>query len=278
MKYIYLRDAGVINEKTNNPYFYKNEFFSRLDNAIKLAKKFKIHLQLTIGKDFFLDNLSSFNQMKPELKKIKFITVHLQANYNSLISNDKKSILFIKKLIKFSNDLKNIVGYCVHPDNVNKYDTLKKLKNKKNYLAIEVTDLKSRSGNNFKQIQKLLNTYQYLDLVLDTSHINDIKQKFIDEPSFNDYCNYFGKRIVEIQISSNENNYKKKIFGKNFKKDHSLLAISKKRISIQLLKMPYFKNLNLVIEGVVPYSAYGKGLLSKEILILKKIIKKNRIN
>ena len=83
---------------------------------------------------------------------------------------------------------------------------------------------------------------------------------------------------MEIQISSNENNYKKKIFSKNFKTDHSLLVISKKKISIQLLKMPYFKNLNLVIEGVVPYSAYGKNLLSKEILLLKKIIKKNRIN
>ncbi len=274
MKYIYLRDAGVINENTNNQYFSKNEFFSRLDNAINLTKKFKIHLQLTIGKDFFLDNLSNFNKIKFKLKKIKFITVHLQANYNSLISNDQRSILFIKKLIKFSNDLKNIVGYCVHPDNVRKYETLKKLKNKKNYLAIEVTDLKSKSGNNFKQIQKLLNKYKYLDLVLDTSHINDIRKKFKDEPNFNDYCNYFGKRIVEIQISSNENRYKK-IFTKNFKTDHSLLCLSNKKIFNELTKMPYFKHLNLVIEGVVPFNAYGKNLLSKEISMFKKIIKKN---
>ena len=274
MKYIYLRDAGVINENTNNQYFSKNEFFSRLDNAINLTKKFKIHLQLTIGKDFFLDNLSNFNKIKFKLKKIKFITVHLQANYNSLISNDQRSILFIKKLIKFSNDLKNIVGYCVHPDNVRKYETLKKLKNKKNYLAIEVTDLKSKSGNNFKQIQKLLNKYKYLDLVLDTSHINDIRKKFKDEPNFNDYCNYFGKRIVEIQISSNENRYKK-IFTKNFKTDHSLLCLSNKKIFNELTKMPYFKHLNLVIECVVPFNAYGKNLLSKEISMFKKIIKKN---
>ena len=41
--------------------------------------------------------------------------------------------------------------------------------------------------------------------------------------------------------------------------------------------MPYFKNLNLVIEGVVPYSSYGERLLSKEVSILKKIIKKNII-
>lgn len=277
MKYIYLRDAGVINEKTSNPYFYKDEFFTRLDNAIKLTKKFKIHLQLTIGKDFFLDNLENFNKIKAKLKNIKFITVHLQANYNSLISNDKKSVLFIKKLISFSNELKNIVGYCVHPDHVKKYDTLKKLKNKTNYLAIEVTDLKARSGNNFKQIQKLLNRYQYLNLVLDTSHINDIKSKYKNEPNFIEYCNFFRKRIVEIQISSNENNYKKNIFTEDFKTDHSLLAISSKNIAVNLLKMPYFKNLNLVIEGVVPYSLYGSRLLSKEISILKKIIKKNRI-
>ena len=277
MKYIYLRDAGVINEKTNNPYFYKDEFFTRLDNAIILTKKFKIHLQLTIGKDFFLDNFNNFNKIKNKLKSIKFITVHLQANYNSLISNDKKTILFIKKLIKFSKDLKNIVGYCVHPDHVKKYDTLKKLKNNTNYLAIEVTDLKARSGNSFKQIKKLLSKYQYLNLVLDTSHINDIKSKYRNEPNFNDYCNYFGKRIVEIQISSNENNYKKEIFTRDFKTDHSLLAISSKKITNQLLDMPYFKNLNLVIEGVVPYNLYGRKLLLKEVSILKKVIKKNRI-
>ena len=63
----------------------------------------------------------------------------------------------------------------------------------------------------------------------------------------------------------------------DFKTDHSLLAISSKKIPNQLLNMPYFKNLNLVIEGVVPYSSYGEIFLSKKISILKKIIKKNRI-
>ena len=56
MKYIYLRDAGVINEKTCNPYFYKDEFFTRLDNAIKLTKKFKS----SIMGDFFCFKVSNF--------------------------------------------------------------------------------------------------------------------------------------------------------------------------------------------------------------------------
>ena len=59
MKNIFIRDAGIIKEKTNKKYFEKKEFFFRLKNAIYLARKFKIHLQLTISKDFFLRDNSS---------------------------------------------------------------------------------------------------------------------------------------------------------------------------------------------------------------------------
>ena len=34
MNKIFLRDAGIINEKTNKKYFNKKEFFLRLENAL----------------------------------------------------------------------------------------------------------------------------------------------------------------------------------------------------------------------------------------------------
>ena len=43
---------------------------------------------------------------------------------------------------------------------------LKKLKMKKNYLAIEVTDKKGRYGNEISHLEFLLKKYKFLKLVL----------------------------------------------------------------------------------------------------------------
>ena len=96
-----------------------------------------------------------------------------------MIKDDKKTKLFVKKLNKYANLLGNVKAGCVHPDNVKSYKIIRKLIYKKRYLAIEVTDLKSRSGNNFNEIKNLLEKFKFLKLVLDTSHIEDIRKKKI---------------------------------------------------------------------------------------------------
>ena len=274
MNKIFLRDAGIILPKTNKAYFTKLEFFRRLNNGIFLVKKNNVDLQLTISKDFFMKYIKIFHQHIKKLKKIKNIVIHLHAHYDSLADDKKDTILFVKKLNEYSNLLGNIRGYCIHPDNVETYKILKKLIIKKRYLAIEVTDLKAKSGNNFLQIKKTLNQNKYLKLVLDTSHIEEIKKKYIKEPSIEKYYTSFKNKIVEIQISSDTNEYSKNIFGKDFKTTHSLLCLSNGKIYNILKKIQGFKNKNLVIEGVVPFNNLGKKMLKEEIHLLKNLYSK----
>tara|TARA_B100000902_G_scaffold400048_1_gene475174 strand:+ start:1356 stop:2177 length:822 start_codon:yes stop_codon:yes gene_type:complete len=268
MNKIFLRDAGIINEKTNKKYFNKKEFFLRLENALFLCKKKSIGLQLTINQDFFMKYYDFFLKKKKDFMSLKKLTVHLHAYYDSLISESKKTQRFVKLLNTFFKDLNNLDGYCIHPDNVSNYFFLKKLKTKKRYVAIEVCDLKSKSGNNVGEIRDLLKKNKFLTLVLDSSHINQIKEKYKEEYDISQYFYEFKKKIVEFQISSNKNNYQKKIFTRNFKTDHCLLALSNKKIYNELKRLKGLKNINLVIEGVVPNNNFGHLLLNKEIRLL----------
>lgn len=271
MKKIFLRDAGVINEKTNNKYFKKREFFNRLNNAIYLANKNSIGLQLTINKNFFLENIESFEKKKIELISVKALTIHLHSFYNSLISETKENIKFVNLLNRFFNKFKNLKGYCIHPDNVSNYKYLKKLKIKKRYMAIEVCDLKSKSGNNFLEISDLLKKNKFLDLVLDSSHIEQTREKYPLEPNTLQYFKAFKSRAVEIQLSSYINLYKKNIFTNKFKTDHCLLSLSDKNFFSELKKIKGLNKINLVIEGVVPFNKYGEKLLKKEIKLLNEL-------
>ena len=84
-----------------------------------------------------------------------------------MIGKDNLSKIFFKKLDVYIKKLKNVSGICIHPDHIKNYSLFKKLKRKNLYVSIEVTDLKSKSGNRFKQIQKLLKKHKELNLVLD---------------------------------------------------------------------------------------------------------------
>ena len=138
-------------------------------------------------------------------------------------------------------------------------------------MAIEVCDLKSKSGNNIKEIRKILRDNNFLDLVLDSSHIEQIREKYPNELTIQQYFNEFRKKTVEIQISSNKNEYKKNIFTNNFNTDHCLLTLSDKKIYKDLLKIEGLNKINLVIEGVVPFNKYGFSLLKNEIKLLKNL-------
>ena len=271
MKNIYIRDAGVIKINSNNKYFSKKEFFLRLSNAIKLALKLSLNLQITVNNDFFLKNMSKFFHFKKKLKKINRILIHLHTRYNSLIKKNDKTYRFVDSLNRYADDLRNVMGYCIHPDNVSNYQALEKLIKKKRYLAIEVTDIKSKSGNKVTHIRKLLKKYKFLRLVLDTSHISQVKKKYKKEPNLNSYFSEFKSKIVEIQISSDENLYPKNLFSKNFSTDHSLLTLSKSNIYDEMKSIKNLNKKNLVIEGVVPLNNYGYKLLKKEIKLFKKI-------
>ena len=168
-----------------------------------------------------------------------------------MIGKDNLSKIFFKKLTAYIKKLKNVSGICIHPDHIKNYSLFKRLKRKNLYVSIEVTDLKSKSGNRFKQIQKLLKKHTELNLVLDSSHINSIKSKYKNEKNFNEYVNYFKDRIVEFQLSNNVNSYGLQHFQNKLTTDHSLLCLKKNKLIKELMDIKYyFKDLNIIMEGV----------------------------
>ena len=270
MKNIFLRDAGILNKDNKTP------FFTRLNNCINLCKRYNLNIQITIHKNFFLKNINTYLKFQKKLSKINNLTIHLHADYDDLIGKDNLSKIFFKKLTAYIKKLKNVSGICIHPDHIKNYSLFKRLKRKNLYVSIEVTDLKSKSGNRFKQIQKLLKKHTELNLVLDSSHINSIKSKYKSEKNFNEYVNYFKDRIVEFQLSNNVNSYGLQHFQNKLTTDHSLLCLKKNKLIKELMDIKYyFKDLNIIMEGVIPYNFKNNILLKKEIQIIKKIINVN---
>ena len=100
-KKLFLRDAGILNLNHKQKYFTKNEFFSRLDNAIQLCSKYDLNLQLSISKKFFLDYKKNFYQRKRYLKKFDKITIHLHTYLDDLFGKDKLTKKFISEVKKF---------------------------------------------------------------------------------------------------------------------------------------------------------------------------------
>lgn len=268
---LFLRDAGILNLNHKEKYFTKNEFFSRLDNAIELCSKYDLNLQLSISMKFFLDYKKNFYQRKRYLKKFDKITIHLHTYLDDPFGKDKITKKFISEVKKFFKVLNNVVGVCVHSDEVADFNTLKKFKTKNCYMAIENTDQKSKYGNKVEEVSKILNANKFLSLVVDTSHVAQIKKKFKSQPNFHQYISKFNKRCVEIQVSSNKNLYGN-FFKNKFKTDHTLLSAGKTKI-IDEMKKEDLSNKNIVIEGVVPYNKIGIKLLEKEIKLLTKITK-----
>ena len=109
MNKVFLRDAGIINEKTNKKYFTKKEFFLRLENALFLCKKKSLGLQLTINQDFFIKYYDFFLEKRKDFICLKKLIVHLHAHYDSLISGSKKTQRFVKLLNTFFKDFNNFV-------------------------------------------------------------------------------------------------------------------------------------------------------------------------
>lgn len=274
-KKLFLRDAGILDLRHNEKYFTKKEFFSRLDNAIKLCKNFDLNLQLTIGKKFFLEYKKLFYERSKYLKEFDKITIHLGTSPDQPFGNDAITKKFISECKKFFKTINNVVGICVHPDEVTDFKTLKKFKSKNCYIAVENTDIKSTFGNKIEEVTEILNKYKFLSLVVDTSHVAQIKRRFKSQPNFHKYIAKFEKKCVEIQVSSDKNLYGK-FFKNKFKTDHTLLSVGKTKITKEL-KIEKLSNKNIIIEGVVPYNGLGIKLLNDEINLLEKIIFKKKI-
>ena len=231
-----------------------------------------MNLQLTIHGKVFLNNEKKFYNIINDINLFEKLTIHLHTDKESLIQNNKQTDLFLAKLIKYTCNLNNFSGFCIHPDNIIDFQMLKKLKNlnSESYVAIEVTDKNSKFGNKKNQIETILEKNEFLDLVLDTAHIKE--NLIFNQPNFLNYFELFKNKIKEIHISSDGNEYDMKYLNNDFSTSHSLLCLNGKKIIHDINNLKSFKNLNLIIEGVIPYGDYGNSLISEEIKIMNKIV------
>ena len=139
----------------------------------------------------------------------------------NLFSDDLDTKKFVEMFCRLIKKTKKIIGICIHPYHVKSWKFLKKLKMKKNYLAIEGTDKKARYGNKISHLEFLLKKYKFLKLVIDTSHIKELSRyKFM---TFEKVFKKFKNKIVEAQISDFGNFYK----SRSIKTTHSLLHLKK---------------------------------------------------
>jgi len=266
MKNLYLRDASVLIHKKEKIYSNNIE---RLKKCFSICNKLKISIQITIGKSFYLENTKKIDSIIiKNLKNIKNITIHLTTSYDYLFSSDLDTKRFTDLLQNLIKKCKNkIKGICIHPDHVRSWKFLKNLNNKKNYLAVEVTDKKARYGNKISHIKKLVKKNKFLKVVADTSHIKELEKHNL--MSFGNFYKNFKTLCVEVQVSDFGNFYKDKYINTS----HSLLNIKKdKRIFYQIKSLKRdLKNINIVIEGLVPYGKKGFLLLKKELKYINYI-------
>lgn len=265
MENLYLRDASILLNLKEISY---SNNLKRLEKTFKICVKNKLSIQITIDKNFYLKNHKKIEKItKKYLDQIKYITIHLTTTYDNLFSNDYDTKKFTEIFSKQLNKTKKIIGICIHPDHVDSWKYLKKLKTKRNYLAIEVTDKKARYGNKISHLNLILKKYKFLKLVVDTSHIKELsKFKIL---TFKTVLKKFKKKIVEAQISDFGNFYK----SKSIKTTHSLLYLKKDkkiRDQIKALKKNN-KNIIFTIEGLIPFSNNEKFHLLNEIQYIRQI-------
>ncbi len=258
---IYLRDAGVLlpgNER---------DFSKRLSRCVDLAISNKLDIQITLADDYFNDpNPRRRLSLLKELEKFEDVLIHLHLDYSHTFGDNRFTDEAFDEVEDLLRAAGNVKGFCVHPDLVADFSVLERLRVHDAYIGIEVLDPTVLFGNRFSQISGILKKFEFLDIVLDTSHILEMEKW--GEPSYDFYLNHFRDKIREIHLSRPGNHYSPGRLTDKFSTNHSLFSTNSEGVNM-LSGLPLPENVNHVIEGVIPYGKYGEELLAKESRLLK---------
>ncbi|MFH1624223.1 MAG: hypothetical protein ABID54_03595 [Pseudomonadota bacterium] len=259
---LYLRDAGVLLDRDGS------NFLKRLDRCVSLAKENRLAIQITLDREFFLKGHERLEkQLIDGLVRFDRVLIHLHSNQLNRFGRNyftDKSLTIIKRLFEQCN---NIEGLCVHPDLVDDFSALERFIVNGKYMGIEVLDENVTFGNHFSEIREILEEYEFLDLVLDTAHVQEMARK--GEPDLDSYFDVFGDRVKEVHLSETGNYYENDFMSEDFTTSHSLLCADHGATEI----LPNLRRsfpVNYVIEGIVPYGRYGEDLLKKEVEMLRR--------
>ena len=262
---LFLRDAGVVlaNKEVN--------FLKRFYRCMELAKKNGLHVQITLDEQYFLsDYLRLTNELTAHLQKFGRVLIHLHTSYSNRFGFNTFTDNSFLILAEFITKCGNIKGVCVHPDNIEDFSVLERLKVNDMYVAVEILGKESRFGNRFSEISNIVKNYGFFDLVLDTAHIMEMEEA--GEPGLGIYFETFRNKIKEIHISQPQNLYDPEVMGADFMTSHSLLTLKNDNLVKSLSALNLAGEVNIVIEGIIPPGEYGEKCLRNEVTQLRKYL------
>lgn len=263
---LFLRDAGVILDDR------EANFWRRLQRCAALAEKNGLSIQVTLDDNYFLtEHAVSAAKLIGQLQNFRKVLLHLHTPYSRPFGCNTFTDSIFSILVEFITRLGNIGGICIHPDYIEDFSALERLKTGDVYVGVEILGKESRSGNRFTEISDILNKHGFLDLVLDTAHIMEMAEA--GEPGLDVYLETFRDRIKEIHISRPENLYDPGDMGADFTTAHSLLTLKKDDAIINsLVAWTPAGEVNIVIEGIIPPGEYGERCLRKEVAQIRKYL------
>lgn len=262
---LFLRDASILMDQG------ENDFIRRFRKAVLAAKQNGLNLQITLNEDLVLESDTQIlKQMVTECLSFEHVLIHLHTSYSNKFGvNDftMKTRDFVHHLIR---ECSNIDGLCVHPDLVDDMAVLQEFVVDNVYMGVEVLGKNATTGNRPSDITTILEQHDFLSVVLDTAHIQEMEMERAGEPDLTTYIDAFQKKIAEVHVSLFGNFYDQNLPSCRFSTDHSLLTCAP---SLEMDLLPTIKRLtgvNIVIEGVVPDGPLGCKLLKREVGLFKE--------
>jgi len=262
---LFLRDAGVVldNKEVN--------FLKRFYRCVELAEKNGLYVQITLDEQYFLsDHLRLTNELTAHLQIFEKVLIHLHTSYSKRFGRNAFTDDAFLVLADFITKCGNIRGVCVHPDHIEDFSVLERLKINDIYVAIEILGKEASFGNHFSEIADISKNYDFLDFVLDTAHVVEMEET--GEPGLGIYFETFRDKIKEIHISQTGNLYDPEVMGADFVTSHSLLTLKDDNLAKSLAALNPAGEVNTVIEGVTPPGEYGETCLRNEVTQLRKYL------
>ncbi len=246
-------------------------FLKRFYRCVELAEKNGLHVQITLDEQYFLsDHLRLTNELTAHLQKFEEVLIHLHTSHSKRFGRNAFTDNAFLILAEFIAKCGNIRGVCVHPDHTEDFSVLERLKINDIYVAIEILGKGAPFGNRFSEISDILKKHDFLDLVLDTAHVVEMKEA--GEPGLGIYFETFRDKIKEIHVSQTGNLYAPEVMGAGFVTSHSLLTLKNDNLVRSLSALNPVGEVNTVIEGIIPPGEYGETCLRNEVTQLRKYL------
>ena len=179
-----------------------------------MAAEFSLGLQITLNHECLRANKKQVEEeMISNLRGIDGVLIHLHTDYDQRFGKNDFTDNALHAVGFLSDMLGAVSGICIHPDLVDDFDVLRNFASLSKYIGIEVLDSSAAHGNRLDEIRNIMESYEFLEVVIDTAHIQEMES--IGQPGLQKYLEIFSDRIREVHLSQAGNYYATEKMGKN---------------------------------------------------------------